>query len=145
MHKDSVKNFAIFCYNYFENRLALITFAKNFGFLADAVSKIFPIENALQPKNRFSLDAFGKSCLLHHLTIAITPGWDGWIYPNNSLRMVHICIPPNNLNGCTSERVNLEKKVFYSCGRPFFCSSPEFRKKSVPFAYFFWFSLNFHT
>ena len=32
------------------------------------------------------------------------PGGMGEIYPPNSLRMVHICIPPNNLNGCTAER-----------------------------------------
>ena len=71
MHEDSVKNFAIFCCNYFEDLLVLITFAKNFGFLADVVSTIFPIENALQSKTRFSRDAFGKSYLLRHLTIAI--------------------------------------------------------------------------
>ena len=71
MHEDSVKNFTIFCHNYFEELLALITFAKNFGFLADVVSKIFPIENALQSKNRFSRDAFGKTYLLRHLTITI--------------------------------------------------------------------------
>ena len=71
MHEDSVKNFAIFCYNYLKIFLALITFAKNFGFLADVVSKIFPMENALQSKNRLSRAAFGKSYLLRHLTITI--------------------------------------------------------------------------
>ena len=33
-----------------------------------------------------------------------------WLYPNNSLRMVHICIPSNSLNGCTSERKFGKKK-----------------------------------
>ena len=63
--------------------------------------------------------------------------------------------------------VNLGKKVFYSCWRPFsfflvftwiweikcfifdedlffFWSSPKFGDKSVPFAFFLWSSLNFH-
>ena len=41
-----------FFYNgYFEDLLALTTFAKNFGFLAE-VFKIFAIENALQSKNQ---------------------------------------------------------------------------------------------
>ena len=40
-----------FCYNYFEDALAPIVFAQNFGFLAGIVSKIFAIENALQSKN----------------------------------------------------------------------------------------------
>ena len=32
------------------------------------------------------------------------------LYPPNSLRMVHICIFPNNLNGCTAERKFVETK-----------------------------------
>ena len=39
-----------FCYDYFEDRLGPITFAKNFGFLAGVVSKIFSIENAAYNK-----------------------------------------------------------------------------------------------
>ena len=39
-----------------------------------------------------------------------------WLYHSNSL---NICISPNNLNGCTSER-KFGEKVFYSCRRPFF-------------------------
>ena len=34
-----------FCYDYFEDLLASITFAKNFGFLAGVVSKIFANKN----------------------------------------------------------------------------------------------------
>ena len=71
MHEYSVKNFAIFCYNYFEDLFAIMTFAKNFGFLANLVSKIFSIANALQSKNRFLHDPFEKSYLLRHLTITI--------------------------------------------------------------------------
>ena len=36
-----------FSSDYFQDLLALITFAKNFSFLADVVSKTFAIENAL--------------------------------------------------------------------------------------------------
>ena len=38
-----------------------ITFAKNFGFLAGAVSQIFAIDNALKSRNQFLRDALGKS------------------------------------------------------------------------------------
>ena len=38
-----------FCYDYFEDLLASITFAKNFGFLAGVVSKIFDNKIRLQP------------------------------------------------------------------------------------------------
>ena len=41
LREDNVKNFAIFCYDYFEDLLALITFAKNFSILAGVASKIF--------------------------------------------------------------------------------------------------------
>ena len=58
MHEDNVMNFAFFCYDYFEDILAPITFAKKFGFVADAVSKIFAIENALQSKDQFLRNAF---------------------------------------------------------------------------------------
>ena len=47
----------VFCYDYFEDLLAPVTFAKNFDFLAGVVSKIFAIENALQLKNQF--------CIMH--------------------------------------------------------------------------------
>ena len=60
-----------FCSDYFGDLLALITFAKNFSILADEVSKTFVIENALQSKNQFLRNAFGKSCLFRHLTITI--------------------------------------------------------------------------
>ena len=39
-----------FCYDYFEDILAPITFAKNFGSLANVVSKIFAIKNVVQIK-----------------------------------------------------------------------------------------------
>ena len=48
-----------FCYDYFEDLLAPITFAKNFSFLAGVVSKTFATENALQSKNQFLNNAFG--------------------------------------------------------------------------------------
>ena len=35
-----------FCYDYFEDLLALFTFAKNFGFLAGVASKIFGNKNS---------------------------------------------------------------------------------------------------
>ena len=54
-----------------EDLLAPIAFAKNFGFLAGVVSKIFAIENALQSKNQFLRNPFGKSYLLRHLTTTI--------------------------------------------------------------------------
>ena len=53
MHEDNVKNFVSFGYKYFEDLLALITFAKNFGVSADVVSKIFEVENTLQSKINF--------------------------------------------------------------------------------------------
>ena len=56
-----------FCY-YFEDLLAPITLAKKCGLLAGVVSKIIAIENALQSKNQFLRNPFGKSYLLHHLT-----------------------------------------------------------------------------
>ena len=71
LHEGNVKNFAIFCYDYFEDVLAPITFAPNFGFLAGVVSKIFAIENALQSKNQFLRDALGKSYSLSNLTTTI--------------------------------------------------------------------------
>ena len=90
------------------------------------------------------------------------PGGGGYIppiicLPPNSLRMVHICIPPNILNGFTSERKFGEKSALFLM-KTFFWSSPEFgkkkcsifdddlffffglhlnsRRKSVPFAFF---------
>ena len=61
--KTTSRILQFFCYEYFEDLLAFITFAKKF--------KIFAIENALQPKNQFLRDAFGKSYLLRHFTITI--------------------------------------------------------------------------
>ena len=46
LHEDNVKNFAIFCYDYFEDLLASITFAKKFGFPTGVVFKIFANKNA---------------------------------------------------------------------------------------------------
>ena len=60
-----------FCYDYFEDLFARITFGKNFGFLAGVVSKIFAIENALQTKNQFLCNAFEKNYLLRHLKTTI--------------------------------------------------------------------------
>ena len=42
----------LFCYDYFEDRLAPITFAKNFGFLASVVSKIFGIKNTFATNHK---------------------------------------------------------------------------------------------
>ena len=65
------QNFAIFCNNYFEDLVAFITFAKNFGFLAGVVSETFVIENALQSKTQFLHNPCGKSYLLCHRTLTI--------------------------------------------------------------------------
>ena len=46
LHENNVKNFAIFLLCLFEDLLASITFAKNFGFLAVVDFKIFAIKNA---------------------------------------------------------------------------------------------------
>ena len=71
LHEDNVKKFAIFCCDYFEGLLAPKTFAKNLILLAGVVSKIFMIENSLQPKSQFLHNAFGKSYLLCHFTMKI--------------------------------------------------------------------------
>ena len=61
-------------------------------------------------------------------------GMGGYIPPNNlavspnRLRMVHICIPPNNLNRCAVERKFGEKSVLFLL-KTFFWSSPEFGEK----------------
>ena len=47
LHEDHVKNFESFSYDYFEDLLAPITFAKNFGVLAGVVFKIIAIKNEL--------------------------------------------------------------------------------------------------
>ena len=60
-----------FCCDCFEDLLAPITFTKNFGFRAGIVFKIFAIESALQTKNQFLRNAFGKSYLLRHHSITI--------------------------------------------------------------------------
>ena len=60
-----------FCYEYFEDVLAPITFSKSFDYLAGVVSKIFANENALQSKKQLWRDAFGKSYLLRNLTITV--------------------------------------------------------------------------
>ena len=69
-----------------------------------------------------------------------------WLHPPN-IRMVHFCIPPNNLKECTVQlSLNLGKKVFFSCWRPFlFGLHLNSGRKSVLFALFFWSSQNFHT
>ena len=61
--KTTSKILQFFCYDYFEDLLASVTFANN--------PKIFAIKNALQSKNQFLRDAFGKSYLLRHLIITI--------------------------------------------------------------------------
>ena len=73
-----------------------------------------------------------------------------WLYPPpNSLKMVHICIPSNNLNGCTAERKFGEKKcsilaedlLFF-----FFCSSPKIGERKCSISeedLFFWSSPEF--
>ena len=86
---------------------------------------------------------------------AVEPKPGGINPPNNlavsspivwGLRMVHFCIPPNNLKGCTAER-KFGGKVFYSCWRPFFfwCSPKIEEKKCSIFEgdLFFWSSLEF--
>ena len=56
LHEDTFKNFTIFfCYEYFEDLFAPITFTKNFGFLASVVSKIFAI-NTLQGVSKVTPD-----------------------------------------------------------------------------------------
>ena len=59
LQEDNIKNFASFCYDYFEDLLTPVTFAKYFGFLnkifkffskfpnLKQVFKIFVIKNAL--------------------------------------------------------------------------------------------------
>ena len=64
--KTTSKTLDFFCYDCFEDLLAPITFAKNFGFLAGVVSRIFAIENALQSKNQFLRNAFRKNIRLPH-------------------------------------------------------------------------------
>ena len=74
--KTTSRTLQFFWYDYFENLLAPITFAKKFGFLAGVASKTFPIESALQSKNQFLHNAFGESYLLRHLTITIAQTFD---------------------------------------------------------------------
>ena len=47
LQEDNLKILQFFCHDYFEDLLAPITYAKNFGFLADVFSKIFANKNAL--------------------------------------------------------------------------------------------------
>ena len=82
LHEDNVRILQSFCFDYFEDILASITFSKNFGFLAGVVSKIFAIENALQSKYQFLRNVCGKSCYLRHLTITI-------VHENLILETVH--------------------------------------------------------
>ena len=42
----------LFCYEYFEDLLASITFAKNFGFLAGVVFKIFANKNTFATNHK---------------------------------------------------------------------------------------------
>ena len=72
--KTTSRILQLFGYNYLKDIFAPITFAKNFGFLASVLSKIFAIENALPSKNHFLHNARGKSYLLHHLTSAVATG-----------------------------------------------------------------------
>ena len=46
--KITSKILQFFCYDYFEDLLASITSAKNFGFVAAVVSKTFAIKNVLE-------------------------------------------------------------------------------------------------
>ena len=46
--KITLRILQFFCYDYFEGLLASIIFAKNFGFLAGVVSKIFANKIRLQ-------------------------------------------------------------------------------------------------
>ena len=106
LHEDNLKNFVIFCYDYFEDLLACITFAKNLSFLACIVSNIFAIENALQSKHHFTHNAFEQSYLLRHLTITITHKnlilEIGYMYNANSAFLprstFYIFFPKLNLN-----------------------------------------------
>ena len=59
--KTTYRIFQFFSYEYFKYLSAPLTFAKNLGFLAGVVPKIFTIENAIQSKNQFLRNAFGKS------------------------------------------------------------------------------------
>ena len=81
-------------------------------------------------------------------------GWGGyippiiWLYPPNSLRKVHICIPPNNLNGCTAERKFGGKKCSILAEDFFFGLHLKSRKRCSifdedPFFCFFWSSPEF--
>ena len=78
--KITSRNLQFFCYDYFEDLLASITFAKNFGFLAGVVSKIFAEQTTTIiinydcqilneiftiEKSIFCLCMIGKSYLLH--------------------------------------------------------------------------------
>ena len=70
-----------------------------------------------------------------------------WLYPPHSLRMVHTCTPPpNNLNGCTSERKFGGKSVLFLMKNFFGGSSPEFGEKKCSIFdedLFFWSSPEF--
>ena len=66
--KTTSKISQFFCYDYFENLLAPITFANIFGSLAVVVSKIFAIEDALQSKNQLLRNALEK--VIYYFTLA---------------------------------------------------------------------------
>ena len=60
--------------------------------------------------------------------------------------MVHFCIPPNNLKGCTAERKFGGKSVLFLLKTFFFWSSPKIGKKKCSIFegdLFFWSSLEF--
>ena len=64
-----------------------------------------------------------------------------WLYPPNRLRMVHFCIPPKNLKGCTAERKFGEKKCSSLAKDFFFGLHLKSGRKSVLFlekTFFFW-------
>ena len=68
LHEDNIKSFAIFfCYDYFEDLLAPTTFAKNFGFLAGVVSKIFVIKNALATNCYVTIEIITKNQFLRNV------------------------------------------------------------------------------
>ena len=85
--KITSKNLQFFCYDYFEDLLASITFAKNFGFLAGVVSKIFAEQTTtiiinydclilneiftIKKSIFFFLCMIGKSYLLHYIILTI--------------------------------------------------------------------------
>ena len=86
--KITSRNLQFFCYDYFEDLLTSINFAKNFGFLSGIVSKIFAKQTTTIINNYdcqilklneiftvkkliFFLCMIGKSYLLHYIILTI--------------------------------------------------------------------------